>query len=611
MSKSSTSPNRENTLPITVANTGFLLDRLGEDCHPLQFLRELTQNAIESIAKTPGKTGDIFWDADWQHYAATGCYKLCITDTGHGMTGEQLVDYINKLSSSSSEQSFTGNYGVGAKISAATRNHAGLVYLSWQQSKGSMIHLWRDPLSKRYGLRQFEIDGSYEYCAAVADEARPEKIKEHGTRVILLGMSEDADTMAAPSMAPSPSRWVTKYLNGRYFRFPAGVTVRAREGWLFPTDDKDSNVLRRITGQEEYLKEHSAASGTVKLNGALARWWILKNEKAISQNSGSHESSGHIAALYQNELYELQNGRSATAHLQNFGVTLGHKFVVIYIEPDESQKVTSNTARTYLSINNEPLPWVDWAAEFRGKMPKQISALVAASAAAAIDDDQGKSIRERLEQILDVYKLSRYRPSPSGSVMIDGDTITREARLRTDDPREVVRHILQNRKPSGTGAGGAYSAYLKKDGVPGEVAPGEDVEHLFPKSLWVSTKTNTREPGQMEDRAASYVLETNSLLINADFRVFTDMIEYWNREYGKGTDISQIVTKAVRQWFQQALEETVIGVKTLQKAREWSEADITKALSEEALTAAVMQRYHVYNSVKRELGSKLGKIQAA
>jgi hypothetical protein len=71
------------------------------------------------------------------------------------------------------------------------------------------------------------------------------------------------------------------------------------------------------------------------------------------------------------------------------------------------------------------------------------------------------------------------------------------------------------------------------------------------------------------------------------------------------------VTTAVRNWFQQALEETVIGIRSLQKAREWSDEDILKAVSEEALTAAVMQRYHVYNSVKRELGSKLGKFQAA
>jgi hypothetical protein len=602
----SASPYLENTLPLTVDNTGFLLDRLGEDCHPLQFLRELTQNAIESIAKTKERKGEVVWDVDWQHFADTNCYKLCVTDNGDGMTGEQLVDYINALSSSGSEQSFTGNYGVGAKISAATRNHAGLIYLSWQNEKGSMIHLWRDPASKRYGLRQFELpDGTFEYCVSVADEAKPEKmIKEHGTRVVLFGMSDDSDTMTAPPIAPSPSRWVGKYLNGRYFRFPEGVTVKAREGWTFPLSDTDRNVSRRITGQEEYLKEYSSMSGSVQLKGAKAHWWILNDTKSITQNSGSHESAGHVAALYKNELYELQNGRAATARLQNFGVILGHRLVVIYVEPEESQKVTTNTARTYLSINNEPLPWVDWAAEFRDKMPREISELVKASVAGAGEDDYGKSIRERLQQILELYKLSRYRPSPTGSLMIDGDSLIREQRLRADDPREVVRHILQHKR-SGA-AGGAYSAYLKKDGI-----PGEEVPNLFPNVYWVSVKTKTREPGEMEDRAARFLIETNTLLINADFRVFTDMISFWNRELGKETDISQIVTTAVHNWFQQALEETIIGIRTLQKGREWSDQDILKATSEEALTAAVMQRYHVYNSVKRELGSKLGKIKAA
>ena len=41
----------ENTLLLEVHDVGFLLDRLGEDCQPLQFLRELTQYAIEAILK--------------------------------------------------------------------------------------------------------------------------------------------------------------------------------------------------------------------------------------------------------------------------------------------------------------------------------------------------------------------------------------------------------------------------------------------------------------------------------------------------------------------------------------------------------------------------------
>ena len=63
------------TLPMTVKNTGFLLDRLGQDCHPLQFLRELTRNAIEAIQRTE-KPGQILWDVDWTTYDLAGVLKL-------------------------------------------------------------------------------------------------------------------------------------------------------------------------------------------------------------------------------------------------------------------------------------------------------------------------------------------------------------------------------------------------------------------------------------------------------------------------------------------------------------------------------------------------------
>lgn len=53
--------------------------------------------------------------------------------------------------------------------------------------------------------------------------------------------------------------------------------------------------------------------------------------------------------------------------------------------------------------------------------------------------------------------------------------------------------------------------------------------------------------------------------------------------------------------------ETVIGVQAMRSSKEWSPENIEQALSEEALTAAVMQRYHVMFAVKREIGSKLSR----
>src|SRR5438309_10086339 len=95
------------TAPMTVKNTFFLLDRLGHDCHQLQFLRELTQNSIQAIQRT-GEPGQIVWDVDWNYYDLASVMKLCVVDTGDGMTGSEMVEQSHKLSPSRAEQSFTG-----------------------------------------------------------------------------------------------------------------------------------------------------------------------------------------------------------------------------------------------------------------------------------------------------------------------------------------------------------------------------------------------------------------------------------------------------------------------------------------------------------------------
>jgi hypothetical protein len=59
-------------------------------------------------------------DGDWTTFELEGVRKLCVIDTGDGMTGEEMVKYINQLSSSVAEQSIAGNYGVGAKIGKRT-----------------------------------------------------------------------------------------------------------------------------------------------------------------------------------------------------------------------------------------------------------------------------------------------------------------------------------------------------------------------------------------------------------------------------------------------------------------------------------------------------------
>jgi hypothetical protein len=285
-------PMTSDLLAMTVRDMAFLIDQLNKDCSPLQFVRELTKNAIEAIQNLDEPKGEIRWDLDWNRYMVTdgAIAKLCLIDTGIGMTGEEMVTYINQLSSSIHKQSSTGNFGVGAKISAAPLNPEGLVYLSWKDGKGYMIQLYRDSKVNKYGLLRFER----EYWAYIGDDIKPDPIKENGTMVILLGRSKEEDTMTAPPKTTMPKKWVLRYLNSRFYRFPKGIKVKAREGWELERGDKH-NFLRTVTGQGPWLDDNNIGHGTVRLENERTNvhWWIIDGRTDL--NSGHYTPGGHMA----------------------------------------------------------------------------------------------------------------------------------------------------------------------------------------------------------------------------------------------------------------------------------------------------------------------------
>ena len=67
--------------------------------------------------------------------------------------------------------------------------------------------------------------------------------------------------------------------------------------------------------------------------------------------------------------------------------------------------------------------------------------------------------------------------------------------------------------------------------------------------------------------------------------------------------------QTVKEWFEQQLVEAVLGAQALRRSSEWTTDDLKKLWGEESLTAVVLPRYHVDNSVKRALGAKFGKFK--
>ena len=398
-----------------VANPTFLLERLGSECTDLQGLRELTVNGLDAIAaQGTNSSGRIVWDLDWHRFDASGgrVRKLSVTDTGTGMTPEQLRQYINQLASSGSEQSASGNFGVGAKVAAGCRNPHGLEYRSWHHGQGALVCFKRHP-DGRWGLEpQRWPDGRSDFWRPLDEADKPWLLRDRdrGTQVVLLGRHERHDTTQAPdSVTKGRRQWITRYLNARFLRLPSQVEVLVRE-----QHGRDQpGQLQPIRGEKHHLQQRTIADGLVQLTDAVAHWWVLDDDRRARRREGTlWASTGHAAAVYGDELYDvLPATRGGYGRLQDFGIRFGYERVVLHLEPHvQPGHLQCNTARTLLLLDHEPPPWTRWGEEFASAMPDEIRRLQE-RAANADCVPRRKAIRNRISAIMPLYHLSRYRPA--------------------------------------------------------------------------------------------------------------------------------------------------------------------------------------------------------
>ena len=114
-------------------STTSSVEILGNQCAPLQYIRELTQNSIEAIEQS-GKDGQIVWTYDRQYMKEKGIRKLSIIDNGVGMDGEELRKLMNHMFSSGKQQGLTENFG-RSKVSGLMHSPDGMVYKVWKEGK--------------------------------------------------------------------------------------------------------------------------------------------------------------------------------------------------------------------------------------------------------------------------------------------------------------------------------------------------------------------------------------------------------------------------------------------------------------------------------------------
>ncbi len=592
-----------NLIETKVDSAGLtqLIQKLGRDCTPNQFVREFIQNGIEAVQRT-NTNGNVLVDVNWDIWDKSEVYKICFIDNGDGMTPDEMLKHLNNLSSSGATNVFE-NYGVGAKIAALTRNHFGILYESWKEGTGYRVFMHYDQNEGKYGVRQLShpATGELSYFLPLNDEEKPDIIDAHGTRVTLLGMDKNEETMLPPATQKGGrENWLSYYVNARYFTVPPEVEIEVRTGYYRDRANSRHNYNRKIIGQKSTLEKNTQTSGEMRLSDAIVRWYILNPDR---QPHGRELLSGHTGCINQNELFDIGEGRASKA--PQFGIYIGKENVVLYVEPSPS-KFIQNTSRTGLvEKDGSPLPWARWEDEFRDVMPKEIDEYIKQKMGEVSTDSHEEKIRDRLKSIAHFFKISRYRAASAGKILGDpASEVLSSTGHAADDGKGN-----QNSKRKKGALPGDFEELLMS-GVSDKGIAAEPVNpDQFPSLTWVSLEDGSRSQGEIEDRAAQFLVKDNRILANADFQGFKDIIEHFCGIHSGIDGVEVIIKDVVQEVFEQQLIESVTGTLSLKNRPRWKPEEFEKAISEEALTSVVMPRYFLLNHIKRQLGNHFKNIK--
>ena len=281
-----------------------------------------------------------------------------------------------------------------------------------------MIQLWRDPETDKWGLKQFRLaDGSYDHCVPVDDAVKPEALEDHdhGTMVVLLGHGAEDNTIEGPAGVENRAKWITKYLNQRYFRFPENVASASARAGTRRAQTRSATSCVGSTAKSASSSARALPMGASHSPGARAHWWILDERHDERSRESTWASTGHRAALYHDELYELVTpARGGYQKVQEFGVRFAYSARRHLRRARRRRGGRSLDFAERAQNRRPPLPWAGWAEEFQVKLPPEIRALEEEIAAGSAVEDHRRSIRDRLRPLRDLFRVSQYRPAPAG-----------------------------------------------------------------------------------------------------------------------------------------------------------------------------------------------------
>jgi hypothetical protein len=588
--------NSPNVTALRVADEDFLVASMIERCPKTMMIRELVMNAIEAAINAPAAEQTIELMPRW----IGGVEKLCIWNSGPGMSSEELHQICDLAASIGKDKGLDDNFGMGAKVASLPSNRYGLRYRSCKRGLVSEVVLCqRDNVYGR--LRRMSEAGSLEEVFDVTSACLSEgyDLSRDWTEVVLFGNRADQNTLRDPyEQNPAMNgQWLADYLYHRFYRLPPGLVVRFKPG----AHKLDGTRVFRTIPERAYPLGKSEC---VTLNDGTKIHYFY--DPPLANSSHNKSVSGAIttdvstcAIVYKNEFYDLMRGRQWTLDAPIFGVTFGAKHISIHIELPDGCSVRPEAYRQFLRYREADQRQVvgqDFAHLVRENRPTWLIELI--NSLAPTDSGGTKEIRDELQRLLNSLRVKKTSPrlNPSGDVTVEfgtagggsrafgegeGQSEGKSSRIRADDLLAVPAGAKRAR------------ISLNAERAP-EIIPLHDESAIEEKGL--------------KGKAAKFYPEAGQLFVNMHYHSVAEMRTQLELEYAHASE-----PETMRRMAKELAERTmiirvgraVVYALAKQLNQEWTTEDMARAQSPESLSIAADDFIDGLQNVRRRMGIAL------
>lgn len=600
--------------PLNIRDKRFLINRLIEQAPVSTLVREFFKNADESaVGAAPGNRRIEIYPT-----VIEGVRKLTFWNTGPGMDDRELKQATELSSSVNKEMALDGNFGIGAKVSGLTMSREGIRYRSCKGGIVNEVVIGFDADEETYVRFPVELpDGSfdtvYDVTQAVLDVGQGTAFD--WTEVVLMGESEDHDTVAEPlGKGKGQDRsFIPSAIFRRFARFGDGVEVRVDVAMTKGGGKDETGRTRRLKTLEEVVEELPNHEWVEAPGGEIRVHYIHdpKHESyshSLSALANPATSSTTFCALvHKGERYDIKSRKAWSAAAPNFGIPFGSKVLTVEIELADKLALP-NQYRDGLTWPDDRSPMVaeDFDDFVRELMPDWVKDVIRSESPTS--DDNLDDLQSDLQKLLDEFRVPTVTLSPSrrASAM---HTEGADEGTDTSDPTDLdtdFPELSEARDKDGTEGDPDKSQRAKQKKV--RKAPDGSKLSRSAQSLErvpeieILTDPEQIAEKNLKGRAGRFYKDAQTLFVNGLYSAAERMaveLDAELRTSGEPEVVRSAIMKASRKFMAFRVGKATCYAISKRLSDDWSSDDLDRATSPESLSLAADDYKQSISQAKR------------